>query len=1189
MRAAKLTGSGWPLLCAAAALSLLGACREPASGGLRAFRASDRAQLFGGPRALGDVGDYVLMNDKIRVVIQNAGFSRGFGVYGGGLIDADMRRPDEEGRGVSQSLGGHDIFAELFPAFFFQAVACDRVDVISDGTRAYDKDYGPMHVHYDEGTAVIRASGQGGEFLTMLRLLDSIFLNFLVPAGLQSDDPDNDPALLKLGVLLMLGFEDFAKEIASLVNVNARYEVDYVLRPGDRHVEIRSRMINRTQEPLPIPSPLLMNPAFRERLGNIDFTGMRVPIGTVMLYGQLNNIWLPGAGFDLRHPFERSFQRGLPLPAFNGVVAEFIASSSYRLKDRVSYGLVAGPSENNFVYRNVDLYRNGGKFVDSWTPIDTSSLLVPFTAISFIGVFGESVAGTIPPGGYVEQVQHFIVGDGDVASIVDEMARMRGTSTGRYEGIMVDTATGQPTAEGQVVIYQELTVTAEDFASTDDYLDAGLRLCASSSPNNLCRPYSQDYPDDDGNLFGDLPEGRYAYRVQAQGRRLGPWVPFEIVAGRRTAIAPVLPRSAWLQVYVADEDGVPLPAKVSLVGQYAEPLSSAVRRSGGVFDLQTGEAYRYSDMLDDRVEGQRGFIEAAGYTDGEGQALLVVRPGDYVAVFSRGFEYDLARVPVHVEEGSLALASAKLTRVVDTGGWMSLDSHLHAIGSIDSAMEIDERVKSIAAEGVEIAIATDHNYVSDWSPAVDDLGLRRWLTSIVGLEFTTLESGHFNAYPLRYQIAPVTHGSLDWFARPPDDMFAALRQLGSLEPAATLVQLNHPRDTMQGYLNQYRLSSLTGDPLSPGMAQRFAGANGPAFFDDDGRSTMSLAFDVMELLNSKLGHQIHNFRVPDDWPPSCYEPLPPDFDPKTDVDPCNLDGKILRPTGVKEALVPGTVLTTVSESAAPGASGLDNVEAVFPGVVDDWFHLLNRGHRFTGVASSDSHGGVGAEAGSPRTMVALGKDEPFGLDPRELVEAFQSRHAATLSNGPFLTFTVAEGIAVPGGVPIGAELAAPSGRVTINYVLSAPPWVSLSRLQLYVNGRLRGDKTVLIDPARDLSGMVAESSGPAVGRIDIALERDSWIVLEAVGEQPMFPVVTGTEEPYLLVADAVGALAAPLGLGGTTNIAVVVVGNEQPYAITNPVWVRLGSDAWQPPGVVPFAEQNEPSQDPHVGVLRTHN
>ena len=50
-------------------------------------------ELIGGPGALGMVGDYLLSNDKIRVIIQDKGWSRGFGVFGGGIIDADIVRP----------------------------------------------------------------------------------------------------------------------------------------------------------------------------------------------------------------------------------------------------------------------------------------------------------------------------------------------------------------------------------------------------------------------------------------------------------------------------------------------------------------------------------------------------------------------------------------------------------------------------------------------------------------------------------------------------------------------------------------------------------------------------------------------------------------------------------------------------------------------------------------------------------------------------------------------------------------------------------------------------------------------------------------------------------------------------------------------------------------------------------------
>src|SRR5207249_1052419 len=144
---------------------------------------------------------------------------------------------------------------------------------------------------------------------------------------------------------------------------------------------------------------------------------------------------------------------------------------------------------------------------------------------------------------------------------------------------------------------------------------------------------------------------------------------------------------------------------------------------------------------------------------------------------------------------------------------------------------------------------------------------------------------------------------------------------------------NHPRDFNMGYFSQYGRSSLTGDMISWGAPKRLAGANGPAFFDDAGTSTIDYSCDAYELMNGKLGHEIHSFRVPTDWPAACYQPLLPSDAKK---DPCNLDGRVLRPVGLADALVPGTVLINKTPSASPGPSGLDNAEAVFAGAVDDW-------------------------------------------------------------------------------------------------------------------------------------------------------------------------------------------------------------------------------------------------------------
>src|SRR5688572_17346848 len=84
----------------------------------RAFQVQSRSELVGGQRALGDIGDYKISNGVIHAIVQDVGTSRGFGAFGGSLIDIDLVRT---GR-VDPTRGpeGNDYFTEMFPAFFLQ-------------------------------------------------------------------------------------------------------------------------------------------------------------------------------------------------------------------------------------------------------------------------------------------------------------------------------------------------------------------------------------------------------------------------------------------------------------------------------------------------------------------------------------------------------------------------------------------------------------------------------------------------------------------------------------------------------------------------------------------------------------------------------------------------------------------------------------------------------------------------------------------------------------------------------------------------------------------------------------------------------------------------------------------------------------------------------------------------------------
>ena len=93
----------------------LPSCND-ASNLLRAKVIEQRAELVGGPVAMADIGDFLLENDQIRVAIRGVKDSPGPGVYGGSILDIDLRRPrlgeqDAQGRDrFGHGLSNHRLF-----------------------------------------------------------------------------------------------------------------------------------------------------------------------------------------------------------------------------------------------------------------------------------------------------------------------------------------------------------------------------------------------------------------------------------------------------------------------------------------------------------------------------------------------------------------------------------------------------------------------------------------------------------------------------------------------------------------------------------------------------------------------------------------------------------------------------------------------------------------------------------------------------------------------------------------------------------------------------------------------------------------------------------------------------------------------------------------------------------------------
>jgi len=217
----------------------------------------------------------------------------------------------------------------------------------------------------------------------------------------------------------------------------------------------------------------------------------------------------------------------------------------------------------------------------------------------------------------------------------------------------------------------------------------------------------------------------------------------------------------------------------------------------------------------------------------EGSARFEVPPGEYDVYATRGSEWSLGQARLVVTSMATPVA-LELQRVVETPGFIAADTHIHTLtnsGHGDSTLE--ERVITLAGEGVELAIATDHNHNTDYTPYQQALALGEYFTPVTGNEVTT-PIGHFNAFPLNADD-PV----------PPYDLHDPVQLVeGMRAKGAQVVILNHPRWPEHD----------TG-PFGAAGLDRATGARAMPF---------EMTVDAMELVNSTTAEDDPYFLF-EDW------------------------------------------------------------------------------------------------------------------------------------------------------------------------------------------------------------------------------------------------------------------------------------------------------------------------------------
>ncbi|HKX61840.1 MAG TPA: CehA/McbA family metallohydrolase [Verrucomicrobiae bacterium] len=206
---------------------------------------------------------------------------------------------------------------------------------------------------------------------------------------------------------------------------------------------------------------------------------------------------------------------------------------------------------------------------------------------------------------------------------------------------------------------------------------------------------------------------------------------------------------------------------------------------------------------------------------GNGQAEVGLQAGSYLVYASRGFEWSMATQAVTVAEGGRQNVELSLRREVDTTGWVSCDTHVHTFTfSRHGDCTMEERMLTLAGEGVELPVATDHNLQVDYAEAARLTRMGRYFTPITGNEVTT-PAGHFNIFPVRPDARSPDFKITDW-----PRLMKALRAT----PDVRVIILNHPRNVHNGF-------------------QPFAATNFNAVSGDNLRGP-DFTFDAMELMNS---------------------------------------------------------------------------------------------------------------------------------------------------------------------------------------------------------------------------------------------------------------------------------------------------------------------------------------------------
>ncbi|TMQ16216.1 MAG: hypothetical protein E6J90_24215 [Deltaproteobacteria bacterium] len=383
----------------------------------------------------------------------------------------------------------------------------------------------------------------------------------------------------------------------------------------------------------------------------------------------------------------------------------------------------------------------------SWAYLPGKGVLGGGMSVSgFVGAIGDGF--TMPACTATDRLHaQIVIGGPGLDGVVSAVARTRGETLSGFSGAV--TRDGVP--------------------------QAGVRVHAVDDSGNYL---SRATTDASGQYTLHVPiTTPVTFTAYRRGDALGLTRP----AGNPVAPTIALPSVGSVHV-TATEAGAPVPVRVQLLPAGGQAIPQVPARFGepAITDARLHVAYAMA-----------------------GDVTLTAPPGRWDVVVSRGYEYELVRQTVDVVAGTTSLVEATMDRSVATPGVQCGDFHVHTWRSNDSGDDALTKVAQAVADGVELPVRSEHEWVADFSAEIARLGVQRFAAGIGSIELTSFEVwGHMGVFPLTPDPTGVNAGAPKWQTFPtadqpdialttlsPPKVFDAVRA----RREAPLVIINHPR------------------------------------------------------------------------------------------------------------------------------------------------------------------------------------------------------------------------------------------------------------------------------------------------------------------------------------------------------------------------------------------------------------